>query len=117
MELDPKAPKFREAGTEVVTIGTDDINQVKAARQSALDNGVDPLHFEVLCDPKGEAFKQWSVWDEFEDEALHGTFLVDPEGRVLWRDVSARPFEESDWLLAESRRLLSAWRDRPAGGE
>lgn len=54
-------------------------------------------------------FKQWNCWDEFSDEALHGTFLVDPKGRILWQDISLRPFEESDWLLAECRRLLDAW--------
>lgn len=108
-DLDPRAPKFRAAGIEVVTIGSDDLNQVRAARQAADENGVDPLHFDVLCDPNGEVFKQWGVWDEFSNEALHGSFLVDGKGRILWQDVSVRPFEESDWLLAESQRLLAAW--------
>lgn len=108
-DLDPKADNFREAGIEVLTIGTDDLNQVRAARQAADENGVDPLHFDVLCDPKGDVFKKWGVWDEFSNEALHGTFLVDGKGRILWQDVSLRPFEESDWLLAESKRLLEAW--------
>lgn len=92
-----------------MTIGTDDQNAVRAAWQAAQENGVDPLHFEVLCDPQGAVFKQWNCWDEFSDEALHGTFLVDPKGRILWQDISLRPFEESDWLLAECRRLLEAW--------
>ena len=108
-DLDPKAGKFRDAGIEVVTIGTDDVNQVLAARQAADENGVDPLHFDVLCDPKGAVFKQWGAWDEFSQEALHGTFLVDAKGRILWQDISLRPFEESDWLLAECKRLLAAW--------
>ena len=111
MELDPKAPKFRAAGIEVVSIGIDTLQQVKAAQQAAIENDVDPLHFDVLCDPKGEAFRAWGVWDQFEDEALHGTFLVDPQGRVLWQDISLRPFEDSEWLLAECRRLLAAWKD------
>ena len=110
MELDPFAPKFRAAGIEVVSIGTDDANQVKAARQSALENGTDPIHFDVLCDPDGETFKRWGVWDEFADEALHGTFLLSPDGRVLWQDVGVRPFLATDWLLRESRTLLDAWK-------
>jgi len=108
-DLDPKAPRFREAGIEVVTIGTDDLNAVKAARQAADENGVDPLHFDVLCDPEAAIFKQWGVWDQFTNEALHGTFLIDGLGRILWQDISLRPFEESNWLLAESKRLLAAW--------
>lgn len=110
-DLDPIAREFRAAGIEVVTIGTDSVDQVRAAHQAALENGVDPLHFDVLCDPEGDAFRRWGCWDEFGDEALHGTFFVDGEDRVLWQDVSLRPFEDSRWLLGECRRLLAAWRD------
>ncbi len=109
-DLDPKAAAFRDAGIEVLSIGTDSYEEVLAAQQASIENGVDPLHFDVLCDPDGEVFKQWRVWDDLEDEALHGTFLVDGQGRVLWRDISERPFEESEWLLAECRRLLAAWK-------
>ena len=109
-DLDPRAAAFRDAGIEVVSIGTDSLQQVLAARQVALENGVDPLHFDVLCDPEGEVFKQWGAWDALADEALHGTFLVDAEGRILWRDISERPFEQADWLLEECNRLLRAWR-------
>lgn len=109
-DLDPKAAAFRDADIEVLSIGTDSYQEVLAAQQASIENGVDPLHFDVLCDPEGEVFRQWQVWDELGDEALHGTFLVDGKGRILWRDISDRPFEESEWLLAECRRLLAAWK-------
>jgi len=109
-DLDPKAAAFRDADIEVLSIGTDSYQEVLAAQQASIENGVDPLHFDVLCDPEGEVFRQWQVWDELGDEALHGTFLVDGQGRILWRDISDRPFEESEWLLAECRRLLAAWK-------
>jgi alkyl hydroperoxide reductase subunit AhpC len=102
-------PRFRAAGIEVVTIGTDDADEVRAARQAAFENGVDPLHFDVLCDPDAETFRRWGAWDEFRREALHGTFLVDGRGRILWQDISTVPFEDSAWLLAECQRLLKAW--------
>ena len=109
-DLDPKAAAFRDAGIEVLSIGTDSYQEVLAAQQASVENGVDPLHFDVLCDPFGNVFKQWQVWDELQGEALHGTFLVDGAGRVLWRDISERPFEDSAWLLEECRRLLEAWK-------
>ena len=109
-DLDPKAAAFRDAGIEVLSIGTDSYPEVLAAQQASVENGVDPLHFDVLCDPGLSVFKQWQVWDELQGEALHGTFLVDGQGRVLWRDISERPFEQSEWLLAECRRLLAAWK-------
>lgn len=108
-DLDPKTEQFRSAGIEVISIGTDSLDQVRAAQQASIENGIDPLHFDVLCDPDGKVFKEWQAWDLISDEALHGTFLVDGTGRVLWRDISERPFEESQWLLAECKRLLAAW--------
>ena len=109
-DLDPKTEQFRAAGIEVISIGNDTFQQVLAAQQSAIENDIDPLHFDVLCDPAGKVFKEWHAWDTISDEALHGTFLVDGAGRILWRDISERPFEESEWLLTECKRLLAAWR-------
>ena len=109
-DLDPKTEQFRTAGIEVISIGTDSLDQVRAAQQASIENGIDPLHFDVLCDPDGKVFKEWQAWDPISDEALHGTFLIDGAGRILWRDISERPFEESQWLLAECKRLLAAWR-------
>ncbi len=116
-ELDPVAPRFRAAGIDVVTIGTDTVQQVRAAQQAALENGVDPIHMDVLCDPDIEVFRRWGVWDGFQQEPMHGTFLVDPRGRILWQDVGVLPFSEIEFLLAESQRLLTAWDsvDDPAG--
>lgn len=108
-DLDPLAPRFEGIGIDVITIGTDDANAVKAARQNALENGVDPMHMDVLCDPAGDTFKRWGAWDEFTDEALHGTFLVDAQGRILWQDIGTQPFMDSEFLLAESQRLLEVW--------
>ena len=35
-----------------------------------------------------------------------GTFLIDPDGRVLWQDISYEPFMDVDFALEESHRLL-----------
>ena len=61
----------------------------------------------MLADPKLEAFKAWRCHDDFENMPLHGTFLVDRDGRIRWQDISYEPFVEIDWLLEESRRLLA----------
>ena len=37
---------------------------------------------------------------------LHGTFLIDEQGLVRWQDVSYEPFTDTEFLLAESKRLL-----------
>jgi hypothetical protein len=44
---------------------------------------------------------------DFENTALHGTFLIDGEGLVRWQDISYEPFADTQFLLDEVRRLLS----------
>ena len=39
-------------------------------------------------------------------QPLHGVFLLDAQRRIRWMDISASPFVEADWLLAEAERLL-----------
>jgi hypothetical protein len=38
--------------------------------------------------------------------ALHGTYLIDGEGRIRWHDISYEPFMDTAFLLEEARRLL-----------
>ena len=98
-------------GVDVVAIGSD---TVATTKQAFLDLGPDErMPFAMLCDPELEAFKRWRCYDDFEDMTLHGTFLVDAEGRVRWQDISYEPFTEIEWLLGESRRLLAL--PAPAG--
>lgn len=105
--LVPRAGAFKAAGIPIVTIGTDTTNEVKASIQLRIENDDPPLPFPVLCDPQGTAFRDYCCWDEFENEALHGTFLVDADGRIRWQDISAQPFMATDFLLAECIRLLA----------
>ena len=44
--------------------------------------------------------------DDFENRALHGTFLIDGAGKVRWQDISFEPFNEPKFLLTEAKRLL-----------
>ena len=106
-EIKPKTRDFKRAGIDIVTIGTDDVSEVKAFIQQLDETGDSPMPFPLLADPKGGAFKQWSCWDAFEDEALHGTFLIDGAGLIRWRDISVEPFMATDFLLEECKRLLS----------
>ena len=62
--------------------------------------------FPVLADAEMEHFRRYRAYDDFEDMPLHGTFLVDGQGRVRWQDVSYEPFMEWEFLLEESQRLL-----------
>ena len=66
----------------------------------------DRFAFPLVADPEMTVFKEWRAFDDFENMALHGSFLVDRYGLVRWQDISYEPFNKPDWLLQECRRLL-----------
>lgn len=100
----PMAEKFADAGIPIVAIGTDSAVQLKTSQED--DDEADRFGFPILADPALEIFKRYRAYDDFEQMALHGTFLIDGAGRVRWQDISYQPFMDANWLLQECRRLL-----------
>ena len=99
----PQADEFAEAGISLIAISTDD----EPSLQKSLDNyegGEFP--FPLVSDAGLDVFKSYRAHDDFESQPLHGTFLIDGDGLVRWRDVSYEPFSDVDFVLNESRRLL-----------
>jgi peroxiredoxin len=98
-----KNPAFAASGLNVVTISTDDAPAI----QRSLATFKPEFPYLVLADPKLKAFQSYGAYDDFERIALHGTFLVDGEGYLRWNDVAAEPFMDADFVINESKRLLS----------
>jgi hypothetical protein len=65
----------------------------------------DQLH--LLSDPHFIAFKSFRAFDDFENDALHATVLLDADNRIRWIDISYQPFMDIPFLLKESKRLLA----------
>ncbi|MEM7475484.1 MAG: peroxiredoxin family protein [Planctomycetota bacterium] len=101
-EFSPRANEFREQGIDVIAISTEKMESLK----EALTDYSKPLDIPLHADPELKAFKAYRCYDDFEKQPLHGTFLIDPDGRVLWQDISYEPFMDVDFALKESRRLL-----------
>jgi hypothetical protein len=38
---------------------------------------------------------------------MHGTFLIDAQGRIRFRDISDEPFNNPTFLLKEGKQLVS----------
>jgi peroxiredoxin len=102
-EFSPAAQKFRDAGIELIAISTE-TPELLAKGMKAYDK---PLEIPLVADPELKAFKNFRCFDDFEKQPLHGTFLIDAQGRVLWQDISYEPFKDQKFLLKESQRLLS----------
>ena len=62
--------------------------------------------FPLVSDSNLQVFKAYKAFDDFENQPLHGTFLIDGKGLVRWQDIGYEPFKNPDFLLEESKRLL-----------
>ena len=97
------AKEFKEAGIEIIAVSSDDANGLK---ESIANYTGGTIPFPLVTDNGLNTFKSYRCFDDFENQALHGTFLVDGNGLVRWQDISYEPFQETKFLLGEAKRLL-----------
>ena len=97
------AKDYEAAGLQLVAISSDDVEGLK---QSIENYKGGSLPLALVADSTLEAFKAYRCYDDFEQQALHGTFLIDGQGLVRWQDISYQPFMDTKFLLGESQRLL-----------
>lgn len=105
------ADQFRNSGFDIVAVSTDKQRILRSAWKDLEHK----LPFDLVSDAELSVFKQYRCYDDFEQQALHGTFLIDGTGRVRWQDISYEPFMDADFLLEEGQRLLQL--DRPLSSE
>jgi peroxiredoxin len=101
--------EFSEAGIQVVAIGTDTPEELKNSLTPYQEKGGFP--FPLLSDAKLEVFKAYRCID-FGNQPLHGTFVIDAQGRVRWRNISDKPFNDPASVLKEAKQLSSVVADR-----
>lgn len=96
--IDKDLALFRELGAEVIAISTD---TPEHTTERYKEYGA--FHFPVLSDLENQASKSFGVFrpktaDKPESQD-HGTFIVDPQGRVVWADFGPEPFLDNRSLL------------------
>lgn len=99
----PMLDEFKEAGMEIVGISTETQEQL----QEGIKNFGEKVAIPLLANGDHHVFKSFRCWDDFEDQPLHGTFLIDSRGRVRWQDIGHEPFNDGKFLLEEAKRLLA----------
>ena len=99
----PRMEDFQKQGISLVAISTDDREGLKVSIEN-YDDGKMPI--PLASDASLDIFKAYRVHDDFENQPLHGTFLIDGNGMILWQDISYEPFMNVDFVLTESRRLI-----------
>ncbi len=100
----PEVESFRQAGLELIAISTDSSEALKQSVELFEDS---KFAFPLVENHALDVFRAYRCFDDFEQKPLHGTFLIDGEGRIRWQDISYEPFMQPRFLLAEARRLLS----------
>ena len=100
----PHLEEFRKSGIELVAISSDP--QTELSNDLENFNGEMPFEWH-LADGKHEVFKKFRAFDDFENQPLHATLLIDGRGQVRWQDISYQPFMDHEFLLNEAQRLLS----------
>ncbi len=103
-EFVPMADEFRDAGIEMVAVSTDDRDGLFKSIENYGGSG---MPVRLLADPEHTVFRQYRAFDEFENQPLHGTFLIDGQGLIRWQDISYQPFMDARFLLEEAQRLLT----------
>ena len=101
-EFGPRAQDFADAGIELIAISTDGKDGLL---ESVKDYG-GSMPIRLASDEDLDIFKKFRAYDDFEKQPLHGTFLIDAQGKIRWQDISYEPFMDPQFLLDESNRLL-----------
>ena len=95
---------FSSAGIAIVAISSESLDSLKSSMAKLAPSEAIP--FPLAADAVLSVFKAYRAYDDFENLALHGTFLIDGEGLVRWHDISSEPFSNTKFLLDEAKRLL-----------
>lgn len=98
--------QFAAKGLALIAISSESQEELAASLSSYNANGTFPI--PLVSDDQLEVFKSYRCFDDFEEMPLHGTFLIDSQGLIRWRDTSYEPFIEAEFLLQEAERLLSS---------
>lgn len=104
----PQYATFKEAGFEMVAISSDG----DAGLRRSLEDYSGNMPIPLLSNEDLDVFKKFRAFDDFEKQPLHGTFLIDGQGKIRWQDISYEPFMDHEFLLSEAKRLIHGMNDK-----
>ena len=76
---------FVAFGIAILAISTDDQVGLNTAIGN-YESGKFPI--QLLSNSELDIFKAYRCYDDFEQQPLHGTFLLDSQSRIRWQDIS-----------------------------
>ena len=107
--IEPRIKDFKEQDISVIAISTETLSELEASLTKSELLG--DLSFPLLANDQLDVFKDYRAFDDFETTALHGTYLIDSDGKIRWQDINYEPFNDVDFILKESKRLIAQPKD------
>lgn len=103
--LVPLRAEFNAAGLNVLAISTDSVAGLQETFK--VTGAEEAVPFLLVSDASLETFKAYGVFDQLGKVPLHGVFLIDEFGKIVWQRIGTKPFMETRDLLQEAKRLGS----------
>jgi len=94
---------FAKLGAEVVSVSTDTKYVHKAWHDSS--PMIKTIEYPMAADPTGKLSKGLGTYIEDEGLSLRGSFIIDPEGKLIAMDIHSNDIGRS---MAEVKRKLEA---------
>ena len=86
-DLADKYEEFQNAGCEIYSVSCD-THYVHKAWHDASET-IQKIHYPMLADPTGTLARDFDVMIEDEGVAERGSFIVNPEGKIVAYEVTA----------------------------
>ena len=102
--LSPLKDEISRSGLMVVAVSTDSVAGLQKTLQ--VSGAKDAIPFRVVSDEGLQVFREYGAFDARDQEPLHGAFLIDQKGRIVWRQVRREPFMAIRALLNEAERTF-----------
>ena len=85
-DINKKYDEFKKAGVEIISISTDTKFVHLAWKDS--EKLMKDIKYTMAADPTGTVSRLFGVYDENTGLALRGTFIVNPEGKLVSSEVN-----------------------------
>jgi len=105
--------QFQKLNAEVISISTDTVFVHKAWHDTS--KAIATITYPMAADPTGELCKLFDTYIENEGCSLRGTFIIDPEGKLISSDVHSNDIGRSTEEIL--RKLQAAIYVRENHGE
>jgi len=105
--------EFKKLGAEVLSVSTDTVFVHKAWHDHS--PAIKKIEFPMVADPGGKLCKEFGTYIEEEGISLRGTFIIDPDGKLVAYEIHNNSIGRSAKELL--RKLQAAIFVREHNGE